>query len=132
MRKRGVAPRRGHDFGLILHGRQRYRQRSDGLDVGAKVLGKPDDDLEASVTLEHKPGALTAHRDFDQVGSVVDGPCVRQGPSNFVELVATRCATVRLFSPISSMAVPSTTPLPLSVAAPLETIQSGYTQGRLT
>ena len=34
-------------------------------------------------------------------------------------LAATRCATARLFSPISSMAVPSTVSLPSNVAAPV-------------
>ena len=40
------------------------------------MLGKPDDDLEASVALEHKPGALTAHRDFDQVLNIADADAV--------------------------------------------------------
>ena len=55
---------------------------------------------------------------LDQMGAVVDGPGDDALGQRFGDLrrdlAATRCATARLFSPISSMAVPSTVSSPFA------------------
>ena len=104
---------------------KQHRQRNDaggddrGTDVAEDQKQHGDDQQRAfeQVLLDGRDGG------FDQVGAVVDRPRddalrerLRRSSSS---LAATRCATARLFSPISSMAVPSTVSLPSNVAAPV-------------
>ena len=107
---------------------EQHRQRDDaggderGADVAEHQEQHGDHQQRAfdQVLLDGLDGGL------DQAGAVVDRSRATTPSGSDVAIsssfAATRCATARLFSPISSMAVPSTVSLPSSVAAPVRSV----------
>ncbi len=102
------------------HGQRNDAGRDEGRPEVAQDQEQDDDDQQRAFeqVLLDRPD-----RGLDQLGAVVDrrAPRRRRAASarSRPACAATRCAAVRLFSPISSMAVPITVSLPSSVAAPV-------------